>query len=52
MLQPRFLAVVTTIAFLLATSASYAQQGENLREAAQNPIADVAAVTGRLVARA
>jgi hypothetical protein len=44
MLQPRFLAVATTTALLLATSASYAQQGEDLREAAQNPIADLISV--------
>ena len=34
------LAVVTTI-LLVATSVAHAQQGEDLREAAQNPIADL-----------
>jgi hypothetical protein len=29
---------------LVATSAGYAQQGEDLREAAQNPIADLISV--------
>jgi hypothetical protein len=32
------------MALLLATAASYAQQGEDLREAAQNPIADLISV--------
>jgi hypothetical protein len=35
------LAVAATTALLLATGAAYAQEGENLREAAQNPIADL-----------
>src|SRR4026208_1634505 len=34
------LAVVTTI-LLVATSVAHAQQGDSLREAAQNPIADL-----------
>jgi hypothetical protein len=29
------------VVVLIATSAAYAQQGEDLREAAQNPIADL-----------
>jgi hypothetical protein len=37
------LAVVTTI-LLVATSVAHAQQGEDLREAAQNPIADLISV--------
>jgi hypothetical protein len=37
---PIRLVVVTTI-LLVATSVAYAQQGEDLREAAQNPIADL-----------
>lgn len=37
------LAVATT-AFLIATSPGYAQKGEDLREAAQNPIADMISV--------
>ena len=36
-----FLRLALTVAVLIATSAAYAQQGENLREAAQNPIADL-----------
>ena len=36
-----FLRVALTVAVLIATSAAHAQQGENLREAAQNTIADV-----------
>src|SRR6516162_7185127 len=44
MLQPKFLAVATTTVLLLATSAAQAQQGEDLREAAQNPIADLISV--------
>jgi hypothetical protein len=35
-----FLRLVLTVAALIATSPVYAQQGEDLREAAQNPIAD------------
>ena len=35
------MALALTAAVLTATSAAYAQQGENLREAAQNPIADL-----------
>ena len=34
-------AVATATTILVATSGAYAQQGENLREAAQNPIADL-----------
>jgi hypothetical protein len=37
---PIRLVVVTTI-LLVATSVAHAQQGEDLREAAQNPIADL-----------
>jgi hypothetical protein len=37
------LAVVTTI-LLVATSVAHAQQGEDLREVAQNPIADLISV--------
>ena len=33
-----------TVAVLIATSAAHAQQGEDLREAAQNPIADLISV--------
>jgi hypothetical protein len=33
--------IAVSIAALSATSAAHAQQGENLREAAQNPIADL-----------
>jgi hypothetical protein len=33
-----FLMLTLTVAILAATSAAYAQQVENLREAAQNPI--------------
>jgi hypothetical protein len=36
-----FLRLALTVAVLIATSAAYAQQGESLREAAQNPIADL-----------
>ena len=36
-----FLRLALTVACLIATSAAYAQQGEDLREAAQNPIADL-----------
>ena len=36
-----FLRLVLTAAALIATSPAYAQQGEDLREAAQNPIADL-----------
>jgi hypothetical protein len=36
-----FLRLVLTVAALIATSPVYAQQGEDLREAAQNPIADL-----------
>jgi hypothetical protein len=36
-----FLRLALTVAVLIATSAAYAQQGEDLREAAQNPIADL-----------
>ena len=35
------LAAVATTTFLLATSAGYAQEGGNLRDAAQNPIGDL-----------
>jgi hypothetical protein len=38
------LAVVAIAAILAATTAAYAQQGEALREAAQNPIADMISV--------
>jgi hypothetical protein len=38
------LAITTTTALLAVTSASYGQQGEDLREAAQNPIADLISV--------
>ena len=34
-------AIVTATAILAATSGAYAQDGENLREAAQNPIGDL-----------
>jgi hypothetical protein len=34
------LRLALTVAVLTATSVAYAQQGEDLREAAQNPIAD------------
>ena len=38
----RFIAAVATATTLLvATSGAYAQQGEDLRDAAQNPIADL-----------
>ena len=33
-----------TVAMLVAMSTAYAQQGEDLREAAQNPIADLISV--------
>ena len=33
-----------TVAVLIATSAAHAQQGEDLREASQNPIADLISV--------
>jgi hypothetical protein len=36
-----FLGLALTVAVLIATSTTYAQQGEDLREAAQNPIADL-----------
>ena len=36
-----FLRLALTVACLIATSPAYAQQGEDLREAAQNPIADL-----------
>jgi len=36
-----FLRLALTVACLIATSSAYAQQGEGLREAAQNPIADL-----------
>jgi hypothetical protein len=36
-----FLRLALTVAIPIATSAAYAQQGEDLREAAQNPIADL-----------
>ena len=39
-----FLRLVLTAAALIATSPAYAQQGEDLREAAQNPIADLISV--------
>ena len=39
-----FLRLVLTAAALIATSSAYAQQGEDLREAAQNPIADLISV--------
>ena len=39
-----FLRVVLTVAVLIAISSAYAQQGEDLREAAQNPIADLISV--------
>jgi hypothetical protein len=39
-----FLRLVLTVAVLIATSRAYAQQGEDLREAAQNPIADLISV--------
>src|SRR5262245_48648479 len=38
------LAVATMTVLLVATSVGYAQQGEDLREAAQNPIADLISV--------
>ena len=37
-------AVATATTILWATSAAYAQEGESLREAAQNPIADLISV--------
>jgi hypothetical protein len=37
-------AAVATAAELIASSAAYAQQGDDLREAAQNPIADLISV--------
>jgi hypothetical protein len=37
-------AAVATAAVLIASSAAYAQQGDDLREAAQNPIADLISV--------
>ena len=40
-LRIAFIRLALTIAVLIATSAAYAQQGEDLREAAQNPIADL-----------
>ena len=39
-----FLRVALTVAVLIAISPAYAQQGEDLREAAQNPIADLISV--------
>ena len=39
-----FLRLALTVAVLIATSPAYAQQGEDLREAAQNPIADLISV--------
>ena len=36
-----FLRLALTVAGLIATSTAYAQQGEDLREAAQNPIGDL-----------
>ena len=39
-----FLRLALTVAVLIATSAAHAQQGEDLREAAQNPIADLISV--------
>src|SRR5262249_7828416 len=40
-LRIAFIRLALTIGVLIATSAAYAQQGEDLREAAQNPIADL-----------
>ena len=37
-------AAALTVAMLVAMSTAYAQQGEDLREAAQNPIADLISV--------
>ena len=37
-------AVTTAAALLVATSGAFAQQGEDLRDAAQNPIADLISV--------
>src|SRR5262244_427123 len=37
-------AAATMTVLLIATSVGYAQQGEDLREAAQNPIADLISV--------
>ena len=39
-----FLRLALTVAVLIATSAAHAQQGEDLREASQNPIADLISV--------
>src|SRR5262245_47711552 len=39
-----FLRLALTAAALIATSTAYAQQGESLRDAAQNPIADLISV--------
>src|SRR6188474_3547001 len=41
MVLSKFMRLALTVAVLTATSAAYAQQGESLREAAQNPIADL-----------
>ena len=41
MARSKFMRLALTVAVLTATSAVHAQQGESLREAAQNPIADL-----------
>ena len=41
---PIGLTVAAATLFLVSTSGAYAQQGEDLREAAQNPIGDLTSV--------
>jgi hypothetical protein len=43
-LRVAFTRLAIGVVVLMATSAAYAQQGEDLREAAQNPIADLISV--------